>query len=141
MNDKPILLADDNPDDVILTLRVFEKAGIQNRIVVARDGVEALDYLFGVGDYAGRDTDFMPEVVLLDLAMPRLNGADVLRRIKASERTRSLLVLLLAEREELDILDGNGLVADGYLSKPLDFTQLSEVERQLDFHWQVGANA
>jgi len=141
MNDQPILLAEDNPDDVTLTLRVFEKAGIKNRIVVARDGVEALDYLFGVGYYAGRDTDSMPKLVLLDLAMPRLNGVDVLRRIRASARTSSLPVLLLAEREELNILNGHGLVADGYVRKPLDFTQLSDVERQLGLQWQVKADA
>lgn len=141
MNDQPILLADDNPDDVMLTLRVFEKAGIKDRIVVARDGVEALDYLFGVGDYAGRDTDFMPKVVLLDLAMPRLDGVDVLRRIRASDRTKSLPVLLLAEREELDVFAGHGLVADGYVRKPLDFAQLSDVERQLDFQWKVEVDA
>ena len=141
MNDHPILLAEDNPDDVMLTRRVFEKAGIQNRIVVARDGVEALDYLFGVGDYAGRDTDFMPKLVLLDLTMPRLNGVDVLRRIRASMRTKALPVLLLAGSEELNVLNDHGLSADGYVRKPLDFIQLSDMERQLGFRWQVKANA
>ncbi len=140
MNDQPILLAEDNPDDVVLTLRVFERASIRNRIVVVRDGVEALNYLFGVGYYAGRDTDSMPEMVLLDLTMPRLNGLDVLRRIRASARTKGLPVFLFAEKEELNTLDGHGLVADGYIHKPLDFAQLSEVERQLDFHWQVEAD-
>ena len=125
----------------MLTRRVFEKAGIQNRIVVARDGVEALDYLFGVGDYAGRDTDFMPKLVLLDLAMPRLNGVDVLRRIRASMRTKALPVLLLAGSEELNVLNDHGLSADGYVRKPLDFIQLSDMERQLGFRWQVKANA
>ncbi len=137
MNDQPILLAEDNPDDVVLTLRVFEKASIRNRIVVARDGVEALDYLFGVGYYAGRDTDAMPELVLLDLTMPRLNGVDVLRRIRASARTRNLPVFLHAEKEELNLLDDHGLVADGYVRKPLDLTQLSDVERQLGIQWKV----
>lgn len=140
MNDQPILLADDDPNDVVLTLRVFEKAGIKNRIVVARDGVEALNYLFGVGDYAGRNTDYMPEMVLLDLAMPRLNGVDVLRRIRASVRTEGLPVFLFAEKEEINMLDDHGLIADGYVRKPLDFAQLSDLERQMGFQWQVEAD-
>lgn len=134
VNDKTILLAQSHPDEV-LTLRVLEKAGIKNRLVVARDGVEALNYLFGTGDYERRDTGSMPELVLLDLAMPRLNAIDVLRHMQFNERTKSLPVLILvSSAEERDMLDGYGLKPDGYIRKPLGFAKLSEAVRQLRLH-------
>ncbi len=133
MYDKTILLSESNPDDEVLTLRVFEKAGIENRLVVARDGVEALNYLFGTGHYEGRDTSSMPELVLLDLVMPRLNGMDVLRHMRANERTISLPVLFLVSSvEQQAVQDSYGVNADGYICKPLDSAQLSEALRRLE---------
>ena len=92
MNEKPILLAEDNPDDVVLTLRAFRKNNIMNEVVVAHDGIEALDYLFATGDYAGRDTSVMPQIILLDLKMPKLGGLEVLKRLRADPRTKLLPV-------------------------------------------------
>jgi two-component system response regulator len=138
VNDKTILLAQSNPDDRVFALRVFEKVGIKNRVVATCDGVEALNYLFGTGDYEGRDTRSMPELVLLDLTMPRLNGMDVLRHMRFSERTKSLPVLILvSSAEEQDTFDGHGPKPDGYIRKPLDFAKLSEAVRRLKLHWMV----
>jgi two-component system response regulator len=126
------LLAQSNPDEEILTLLAFQKARIKNRVVVVRDGIEALDYLFGTGDYEGRDTEFMPELVLLDVMMPRLNGAEVLRHIQSSERTRYLPVLVLVPSiEEQDVIEGKGLKADGYLQKPIEPIRLVDSLRRL----------
>ena len=127
------MLAQSDPHDEVLALRVLEKVGTTNRIVVARDGVEALNYLFGTGDYEGRDTGSMPELVLLDLTMPRLNGIDVLRHMRFNERTKSLPVLILvSSAEEQDALDGPK--PDGYVHKPLDLAKLSEAVRRLNLH-------
>jgi CheY-like chemotaxis protein len=134
VNGKTILLAQSDHDEV-LTLRILEKAGIKNRLVVARDGVEALNYLFGTGDYEGRDTGSMPGLVLLDLMMPRLNAIDVLRHMRFNERTKSLPVLILvSSAEERDTLDGYDPKPDGYIRKPLGFAKLSEAVRRLKLH-------
>lgn len=131
-NDRTILLAQSNPDEEVLTLLAFQKARIKNRVVVVRDGIEALDYLFGTGDYEGRDTGFMPELVLLDLLMPRLTGAEVLRHMRSSERTKSLTVLVLVSSiEEQDVLEGKALKADGYIQKPIEPVRLLESVRRL----------
>ncbi len=135
VNGKTILLAQSNPDDEVLALLALRKARIKNRVVVARDGVEALNYLFGTGDYEGRDTGSMPELVLLDLMMPRLNGIDVLRHMRFNGRTKSLPVLMLvSSAEDQDTLDGYGPKPDGYIRKPLDFAKLSEAVRRLKLH-------
>lgn len=137
-DNRTILLAEDDPGDEILALRAIEEARIKNRVVVARDGVEALDFLFGTGNYAGRDTSLMPELVLLDLMMPRLNGVDVLRRMRSNEGTNSLPVLVVvSSAEQQVVLDGYGLDADGYLHKPVDFIRLTEAVRRLELRWEV----
>ena len=138
-NDRTILLAQSNPDEEVLTLFAFQKARIKNRVVVVRDGIEALDYLFGTGDYEGRDTRFMPELVLLDVMMPRLSGAEVLRHIQSSERTKSLPVLVLVSSiEEQDLVESNALKADGYLQKPIEPVRLLEsVWRLKKVRWVV----
>jgi len=138
MNEKPILLAEDNPDDVVLTLRAFRKNNIMNEVVVAHDGIEALDYLFATGDYAGRDTSVMPQIILLDLKMPKLGGLEVLKRLRADPRTKLLPVIILtSSKEEQDVLTGYELGANSYIRKPVDFAQFSEAIRQLGLYWLV----
>jgi len=133
-----ILLVEDNPDDEALTLRAFKKNNILNEVVVARDGAEALDYLFATGPYAGRDTSVMPQVILLDLKLPKVDGLEVLRRIRAGERTRLLpVVILTSSREEQDIVSGYDLGANSYIRKPVDFVQFSEAIRQVGMYWLV----
>jgi len=136
--DKTILLVEDNPDDEALTLRAFRKSNILNPVVVARDGVEALDYLFGTGAHAGRDTAEQPQVVLLDLKLPRLDGLEVLRRLRADPRTRWLpVVILTTSSEDSDILSSYQLGANSYIRKPVDFEQFIEAARQLGLYWLV----
>lgn len=136
--DKTILLVEDNPDDEALTLRAFRKSHILNPVVVARDGVEALDYLFGTGAHAGRDTRDQPQVVLLDLKLPKLDGLEVLRRIRADPRTRLLpVVILTTSNEDRDILSSYELGANSYIRKPVDFEQFIEAARQLGLYWLV----
>lgn len=138
MNQKVILLVEDNPDDEALTLRALKKSNIMNEVIVARDGVQALDYLFGTGMYEGRDTGVMPEVVLLDLKLPKIDGLEVLRRIRADERTRRLpVVILTSSDEEQDILKGYDLGANSYTRKPVDFNHFMEAVRQLGLYWLV----
>jgi CheY-like chemotaxis protein len=133
---KVILLIEDNPDDEKLVLRALQKNNVANEIVVAHDGVEALDYLFGTGVYAGRDTHIMPQVILLDLKLPRLDGLEVLQRLRADERTRLLpVVILTSSDEEQDILRGYQLGANSYVRKPVDFAQFAEAVRQLGLYW------
>jgi CheY-like chemotaxis protein len=133
---KVILLVEDNPDDVDLTLRALRKGNILNELVVARDGVEALDYLFGTGAHAGRDLSIMPTVVLLDLKLPKIDGLEVLRRLRANERTKFLpVVILTSSQEEQDLIDGYKLGANSYIRKPVDFVQFSEAVRQLELYW------
>ena len=133
-----ILLVEDNRDDEALTLRALKKNNIKNEVVVARDGVEALDYLFGTGSYAGRDLTDMPQVILLDLKLPRVDGLEVLRRLRADERTRLLpVVILTSSNEEQDRIKGYGLGANSYVRKPVDFSQFIEAVRQLGLYWLI----
>lgn len=132
---KPILLVEDNPDDEALTLRAFRKNNIRNEIVVARDGVEALDYLFATGSHAGREGG-APQVVLLDLKLPRIDGLEVLRRIRADDRTRLIpVVILTSSREEQDLIDGYSLGCNSYVRKPVNFDEFMEAARQLGMYW------
>ncbi|OLC49393.1 MAG: two-component system response regulator [Acidobacteria bacterium 13_1_40CM_65_14] len=130
-----ILLVEDNPDDVELTMRAFRKSNIVNEIVVARDGVEALDYLFSMGTRAGRPPT-LPQVVLLDLKMPRVDGLHVLERIRAHPRTKLLpVVILTSSIEEQDLLNTYSRGANSYIRKPVDFQEFVEAVRQLGLYW------
>jgi two-component system, response regulator len=136
MSDKVILLVEDNPDDEALTLRALKKNNIQNDVVVARDGVEALDYLFGTGKHAGRDTSVLPSVTLLDLKLPKIDGLEVLKQIRADERTKIMpVVILTSSKEEQDLINGYKLGANSYIRKPVDFSQFIEAVRQLGLYW------
>jgi CheY-like chemotaxis protein len=138
MQNKIILLVEDNADDEKLTLRALAKNNIRNEVVVARNGVEALDYLFGTGSYAGRNLNIMPQIVLLDLKLPWLDGLEVLRRLRADERTELLpVVILTSSNEEQDLINGYGLGANSYVRKPVDFEQFIEAARQLGLYWLV----
>ncbi|HXM93133.1 MAG TPA: response regulator [Candidatus Acidoferrum sp.] len=138
MENRSILLVEDSPDDEALTLRALKKNNIKNQVVVAHDGAEALDYLFGTGKYAGRNTDVLPQVVLLDLKLPKVEGLEVLRRVRADKRTKLLpVVILTSSNEEQDRIDGYGLGANSYVRKPVDFTQFMEAARQLGLYWLI----
>ncbi len=138
MDGKSILLVEDNPDDVTLTLRALKRNNILNEVVVARDGVEALDYLFGRGSHASRDTRLMPSVILLDLKLPRMDGFDVLRHIRSDEKTRLLpVVILTSSKEEQDRVNGYRTGCNSYICKPVDFSQFAEAVRQLGLYWLV----
>lgn len=133
-----ILLIEDNPDDEALTLRALKKNNIANKIIITRDGVEALEFLFCTGAYTDRDPCEQPQVVLLDLKLPKLDGLEVLRRIRANERTRLLpVVILTSSREEQDLIKGYSLGANSYVRKPVDFNQFVEAVRQLGMYWLV----
>jgi two-component system response regulator len=133
-----ILLVEDNPNDVELTLRAFEKNKLANEIVVVSDGVEALDYLFATGTHAGRDPAAVPDVVLLDLKLPKLQGLDVLRRMRADKRTNRLpVVILTSSNEEKDVIASYDLGANSFVRKPVDFGQFVEATRQLGLYWLV----
>jgi len=138
MEEKMILLVEDNPDDEILTIRAFRKNNIKNEIVVARDGEEALDFLFGRGEFAERDSQRFPEVVLLDLKLPKVDGLEVLRQIRADPRTHLLpVVILTSSKEEQDLIEGYSRGANSYVRKPVDFNQFVEAVRQLGLYWLV----
>jgi two-component system, response regulator len=138
MTDKVILLVEDNPDDELLTLRALRKNDVTGEVVVARDGVEALDYLFGTGAYAGRDTSVMPQLILLDLKLPKIDGLEVLRRLRADERSRLLpVVILTSSREQQDMLKGYGLGANSYVRKPVNFEQFVRAVEQLKLYWLI----
>jgi CheY-like chemotaxis protein len=133
---KTILLVEDNADDEELTIRALKKNNVTNHLAVARDGVEALDYLFGTGAYLGRDIAQLPGLVLLDLKLPKIDGLEVLRRIRADERTRRLPVTVLtSSKEEQDLIKSYDLGANSYIRKPVDFSQFSEAVRQLGIYW------
>jgi two-component system response regulator len=138
--DHIILLVEDNDDDVELALRAFNKSGIPNEIVVASDGEGALDYLFATGAHCGRDPAAMPQVVLLDLKLPGMNGLEVLRRLRADERTKLLpVVVLTTSNEQQDVIGSYCLGANSYVRKPVDFAQFVEAARQLGLYW-LGLN-
>ena len=138
MSDKIILLVEDNADDEALTLRALKKNNIRNEVVIARDGAEALDYLFGTGAYAGRDLRVMPTITLLDLKLPKIDGLEVLRRIRADDRTKFLsVVILTSSKEEQDLINGYTLGANSYIRKPVDFAQFTEAIRELGLYWLV----
>ncbi|MBL8165063.1 MAG: response regulator [Anaerolineae bacterium] len=138
MGNKVILLVEDNPDDELLTIRALKQNRLANDIIVAHDGVEALDYLFGTGNYAGRDLSIMPQLILLDLKLPKINGLEVLRRIRENERMTALpIVVLTSSDEEKDLIESYQLHANSYVRKPVDFTQFLEAIRQIGMYWLV----
>lgn len=138
MNHKMILLVEDNPDDEALTLRALNKSKIANKIVVARDGAEALEYLFCTGAYADRDPLDLPQVTLLDLKLPKVDGLEVLRRIRAEPHTRMLpVVILTSSREEQDMVNAYSSGANSYVRKPVDFNQFVDAIGQLGLYWLV----
>jgi two-component system response regulator len=136
MKDRTILLVEDNPNDEALTLRALKKNNIQDRVVVARDGAEALDYLFATGPYQDRSPSDLPRVVLLDLKLPKIDGLEVLRRLRANARTKLVpVVILTSSNEERDLVAGYGSGANSYIRKPVDFTEFSETVRDLGRYW------
>lgn len=138
MKNRVILLIEDNPDDEELTLRALKKNNIRNEIIIARDGAEALDFLFGEGQYAGRDTSVMPQVTLLDLKLPKINGLAVLKRMRENELTRHLpVVVLTSSKEDRDLAQSYDLGANSYIRKPVDFNEFTEAVRQLGLYWLI----
>ncbi|HEV8371425.1 MAG TPA: response regulator [Pyrinomonadaceae bacterium] len=138
MNNKIILMVEDNPRDEALTIRALRKSNIVNEVVVARDGVEALDYLFGTGAYSGRDSAENPQLILLDLKLPKVNGLQVLERIRADERTKRLpVVIFTSSNEEEDLIKSYNLGANSYVRKPVEFEQFLEATKQLGLYWLV----
>jgi two-component system response regulator len=136
MFEKTILLIEDNADDEELTLRALRKNNVTNKLVVARNGVEALDFLFATGTYVGRNVAELPGLVLLDLNLPKIDGLEVLRRIRADKRTRRIPVTVLtSSKEEQDITESYDLGANSYIRKPVDFNQFTEAVRQLGLYW------
>lgn|SRR5579863_1158420 len=134
--DNPILLVEDNPDDEALTLRAFRKNNVGTEVVVARDGAEALDYLFGTGAHANRDLSVVPQLVILDLKLPKIDGLEVLRRLRAAPLTKLLpVVILTSSNEERDRFESYGLGANSYIRKPVDFAHFVEAVRQLGLYW------
>ena len=138
MEAKMILLVEDNPSDVDLTKRALAKNNVANELVVARDGQEALDYLFGTGAQAGRDTSVQPVIVLLDLRLPKVDGLTVLKIIKTDERTRRIpVVVLTTSKEDQDMISAYDLGVNSYIRKPVDFEQFVEAVKLLGIYWLV----
>ena len=138
MDKATILLIEDNPDDVELTLHAFQKNHMTNEVVVASDGAEGLDYLFGTGKYAGRDADEAPALILLDLQLPKIGGLEVLRRVREDERTKRIpVVILTTSDEEEDIVNGYDRGCNSYLRKPVDFNEFMNSVKQLEVYWMV----
>ena len=133
-----ILLVEDNSDDEALTLRALKQNNIVNKVIVVRDGVEALDFLFGTGAYEGRDIRDLPQVIFLDLKLPKVDGLEVLKRVRADPRTKLLpVVILTSSKEEQDLIAGYNNGANSYIRKPVDFIQFTEAARQLKLYWLV----
>jgi two-component system response regulator len=133
---KVILLVEDNPDDVTLTLRAFKRSHVANPIAVARDGIEALDFLFARGDYSDRATAPLPTLIILDLKLPKLDGLGVLKAIREDERTRLLpVVILTSSKEQQDLIAGYSLGANSYVRKPVDFAEFVEAVKVLGIYW------
>ena len=138
MSDPIILLVEDNADDELLTLRAFKKNNIRNEVVVVRDGIEALDWLFATGDHAARDPAIEPQMILLDLKLPRLDGLEVLRRIRADARTAILpVVVMTSSKQEEDIIKSYELGANSYIRKPVEFDRFVEAVKSLGMYWLV----
>jgi two-component system response regulator len=138
MENKMILLVEDNPDDEALTIRALKKNNISNDLSVVRDGAEALEFLFCTGAYADRDRNEKPQLILLDINLPKLDGLEVLRRIRADENTRLLpVVILTSSKEEQDLIKGYSLGANSYVRKPVDFDRFVEAVRQLGLYWLI----
>jgi len=138
VNNKSILVVEDNPDDEALTLRALKKNNIANEVVVARDGAEALDYLFATGPHANRDLSVMPALILLDLNLPKVEGLEVLRRLRTDPRTKLIpVVILTSSKEEQDIASGYELGCNSYVNKPVDFTQFVQAAGNLGMYWLV----
>lgn len=136
LKNSSILLVEDNPDDIELTQRALRRNGIVNEMVVTHDGVEALDYLFGRGSFAGRNKSVMPAVILLDLKLPKVSGLEVLKEIRTCETTKLLpVVILTSSKEEQDIIAGYELGANSYVRKPVDFLQFTDAVKQLGMYW------
>ncbi len=136
MHKKVILLVEDNADDEALTLRALNKSNVLNEVVVARDGAEALDYLFAAGDYSGRDPSVMPALIMLDLKLPKIDGLEVLKRLRADDRTRLLpVVVLTSSDQDKDVVESYSSGCNSYIRKPVDFTQFNEAIRQLGLYW------
>jgi CheY-like chemotaxis protein len=138
MEKKTILLVEDNPDDEALTLRALKKTNLANEVIVVRDGVEAWEFLTGTGAFAGRELDMVPQVILLDLKLPKLDGLGLLRLIRGDDRTKLLpVVILTSSVEERDRIDSYGLGANSYVRKPVDFTQFVDAAGKLGLYWLV----
>ena len=138
INDKTILIIEDNPDDVLLIQRAFKKNNIGNKVVIASDGVEAIDYLFGSGEYADRDVSLLPHLILLDLKLPKIDGLEVLQRLRADSRTKYVpVVVLTSSVEQQDIVKSYDLGANSYVQKPVNFEEFIEATRQLGLYWLV----
>ena len=138
LQDKLVLLVEDNPDDEALTLRALSRNGVRHRLEVVRDGVEALDYLFARGSHAGRAGQPLPTVALLDLKLPLVDGLEVLRQVRANARTHNLpVVILTSSREDEDLIQSYGLGANSYIRKPVDFVQFMEAVRQVGTYWLI----
>jgi two-component system, response regulator len=138
LNSTIILLVEDNPDDETLTLRALKKSNLGNEVIVARDGVEALDYLFGTGEYQGRDMKMMPNLILLDLKLPKIDGLEVLQRLRNDPRTQLLpVVMLTSSNEQEDLIKSYSLGANSYVRKPVDFLQFTAAIQQLGLYWLV----
>jgi len=136
--EKLILLVEDNPDDVLLTLEALKDNNILNEIIIAKDGVEALDFLFGQGKYKDRDLSINPQLILLDLKLPKVDGLEVLKEVKSNERTKMIpVVILTSSKEEQDLIKSYSLGVNSYIRKPVDFEQFSASVKQLGMYWLV----
>jgi two-component system response regulator len=138
MESKTILLVEDNPDDEMLMLRALEKNRIANEVIITRDGAEALDYLFARGKYAGRDMNAMPQLMLLDLKLPKISGLEVLKQLRGDERTKYIpIVVLTSSSEQEDVVKSYDLGANSFVQKPVDFDQFIEATKQLGTYWLI----